>query len=69
MKQQIVSALTHFLPIQNLVTSTKILEKESGVILSFEQSYSSCSLSVETTEEILTGNCQTVAGALEGAAK
>ena len=30
LKQQIVSALTHFLPIQNLVTSTKILEKESG---------------------------------------
>ena len=29
----------------------------------------SCSLSVETTEEILTGICQTVAGALEGAAK
>ncbi len=69
LKQQIVSALTHFLPIQNLVTSTKILEKESGVILSFEQSYLSCSLSVETTEEILTGICQTVAGALEGAAK
>ena len=57
LKQQIVSALTHFLPIQNLVTSTKILEKESGVILSFEQSYLSCSLSVETTEEILTGIC------------
>ena len=68
LREQIVLALTHFLPIEDLITSIRITETNDGTTLNFKQSYTSCSLPLETAEEILTGICQTVSGALAGAA-
>ena len=67
--EQIVLALTHFLEIEDLITNIRIFEADDGVILSFKQSYTNCLLPVGTVEEILTGICQTISGALGGAAR
>ena len=67
--EQIVLALTHFLEIEDLITNIRIFEADDGVTLSFKQSYTNCLLPVETEEEILTGICQIISGALGGAAR
>ena len=67
--EQIVLALTHFLEIDDLITNIRIFDAADKVTLSFKQSYTHCLLPVETVEEILTGICQTISGALGGAAR
>ena len=58
-----------FLEIDDLITNIRIFDAADEVTLSFKQSYTHCLLPVETVEEILTGICQTISGALGGAAR
>ncbi len=67
--EQIVLALTHFLEIDDLITNIRIFDAADEVTPSFKQSYTHCLLPVETVEKILTGICQTISGALGGAAR
>ena len=66
-RKMTILSLTHFLPIQELITNVTLHENGSTSTLSLEQNYQSCALQEDTTEQILTGIAQTMVMGLGGA--
>ena len=65
-RKMTILSLTHFLPIQELITNVILQENGSTSTLRLEQNYQSCALPEDTTEQILTGIAQTMAMRLGG---